>query len=421
MKTTNSIYICLLVMLTFCGIISAQDNSPYEKDYKIIKYGSAGVDNAVNKLQARLSANELTLQFSNKRGYLDSVLEALDISTTSQILVFSKTSLQQPLISPNTPRAIYFNDDVYVAWVPKSGALEIGSMDQGLGPIFFTLDQVEKNQPAFTRQFRQCLRCHDSLSLTGGGTPRFMMSSNYTGPAGQLVSHEGSIMTTSRTPIKSRWGGWFVTGSHGAQMHLGNVIVESAGDVLDENLSNSGNRTSLSGLTDIEPYITPYSDIVALMVIEHQIEVQNVITRVNFRARTLLADDQLDATDTEEQLSMLSEELVRSFFMVGQPELIDPIEGNSGFSEYFISIGRKDTLGRSLRDFDLKTRLFKYPLSYLIHSDAYSALPAEVKDIVDKRIEEILSLDYEDEIFSHLSGNDKTAILEILSDTVTNQ
>jgi hypothetical protein len=204
-------------------------------------------------------------------------------------------------------------------------------------------------------------------------------------------------------------------------MHLGNVIVENAGDVLDENLSNSGNRTSLSGLTDIEPYITPYSDIVALMVIEHQIEVQNVITRVNFRARTLLADDQLDTTDAEEQLLMLSEELVRSLFMVGQPELIDPIEGNSGFSEYFISIGRKDTLGRSLRDFDLKTRLFKYPLSYLIHSDAYSALPAEVKDIVDKRIEEILSLDYEDEIFSHLSGNDKTAILEILSDTVTNQ
>ncbi|MDG2421268.1 MAG: hypothetical protein P8N40_06170 [Gammaproteobacteria bacterium] len=421
MKTANSIYICLLVMLTFCGIISAQDNSPYEKDYEIIKYGSVGVDNAVNKLQARLSANELTLQFSNKRGYLDSVLEALDISTTSQILVFSKTSLQQPLISPNTPRAIYFNDDVYVAWVPKSGALEIGSMDQGLGPIFFTLDQVEKNQPAFTRQFRQCLRCHDSLSLTGGGTPRFMMSSNYTGLAGQLVSHEGSIMTTSRTPIKSRWGGWFVTGSHGAQMHLGNVIVENAGDVLDENLSNYGNRTSLSGLTDIDPYITPYSDIVALMVIEHQIEVQNLITRVNFRARTLLADDQLDTTDTEEQLLMLSEELVRSLFMVGQPELIDPIKGNSGFAEYFISIGKKDTLGRSLRDFDLKTRLFKYPLSYLIHSDAYLALPAEVKDIVAKRIEEILSLDYEDEIFSNLSGNDKTAILEILSDTVTDQ
>ena len=137
MKTANSIYIFLLVMPTFCGIISAQDNSPYEKDYEIIKYGSAGVDNAVNKLQERLFANELTLQFSNKRGYLDSVLEALDISTTSQILVFSKTSLQQPLISPNTPRAIYFNDDVYVAWVPKSGALEIGSMDQGLGPIFF--------------------------------------------------------------------------------------------------------------------------------------------------------------------------------------------------------------------------------------------------------------------------------------------
>lgn len=405
----------------FAVLLNAQDNSPYEREYPFIGYGSVPLEDSISKLQARISASEVKLQFHEQRGYLDSILEVLNISDTSQILVFSRTSVQQPLISPQTPRAVYFNDEIYVGWVQESGALEIASMDPNLGPVFFTLKQAEVEQPVFNREYRQCLRCHDSLSLTGGGTPRFMMSSNYTGLAGQLVSHEGSIMTTSRTPIKSRWGGWFVTGSHGKQMHLGNVFVQKADDVSDENLIKSGNRLSLSDLTNLERYITPYSDITALMVIEHQIEVQNMIARVNFYARTLLASNQSNIADTEEELLLLSEELVRSLFMVGQPELIDPIEGNSGFAEYFISIGKKDSLGRSLRELDLNTRLFKYPLSYLIYSEAYSALPIQIKVIIANRIQEILSPYYEDDAFIHLSDGDKKNISEILADTNFNQ
>ena len=418
LKKKIEILIILIIAFLDSLPLLAQDDSPYEQEFPVMNYGSDELKDTVSELQAKIDSGEVSLQFNPIRGYLDAALEALDISPASQLLVFSRTSLQQPLISPQTPRAIYFNEDVYVAWVQQSGLLEIASMDPNLGPVFFTLNQIESQKPQFNREFRTCLRCHDSLSLTGGGTPRFMMSSNYTGVAGQLVSHEGSIMTDSRTPISSRWGGWYVTGFHGDQRHLGNVLIQTAADISDENLARMGNRESLSALVEIESYITPYSDVVALLVVEHQIEVQNKIARTNFYARTLLDEkDQLEENEVVRGLEILGQELLHSLFMVGQPPLTDAIEGTSGFKEAFEEKGRKDAVGRSLWDLDMERRLFKYPLSYLIYSNAYAGLPTQIKEIVETRIEEILSDDNKEETYSHLSSDDKQAIRAIISAT----
>ena len=252
MSVSKISFLCSLFLVLFSPqVLLGQNDSPYEREYSVMNYGSAQLRDAVTALQARMNAGEVSLEFNAERGYLDAALDALGISSTSQLLVFSRTSLQQPLISPQSPRAIYFNDSTYVAWVQESGLLEVATMDPNLGPVFFTLGQIESEKPQVNREFRTCLRCHDSLSLTGGGTPRFMMSSNYTGVAGQLVSHEGSIMTTSRTPLSSRWGGWYVTGFHGEQRHLGNVFIQTADDISDENLAATGNRESLEGLPPV--------------------------------------------------------------------------------------------------------------------------------------------------------------------------
>ena len=417
-KNSSYLFIAGLLYLISSIPALAQDSSPYEREYPVLDYGREQLQDVVTGLQGRIDRGELVMEYDSRRGYLDAALEALNISPSSQLLVFSRTSLQQPLISPQTPRAIYFNDDVYVAWVQESGLLEIAAMDPEIGPVFFTLSQLESERPQFNREFRTCLRCHDSLSLTGGGTPRFMMSSNYTGVAGQLVSHEGSIMTTSRTPISSRWGGWYVSGYHGEQRHLGNLLIRTADDIADENLARMGNRQDVSGLTDTGPYLTPYSDIVALLVIEHQVEVQNQIARTNFYARTLLDEaDVLSAAEVEQGLQLLSEELLQSLFMVGQPPLTDSIEGTSGFAQTFMANGRKDEQGRSLKDLELQQRLFKYPLSYQIYSKAYAGLPGRVKEIITVRIEEILSSEYSEPDYSHLRTEDKQAISEILAAT----
>ena len=418
MSVSKISFLCSLFLVLFSPqVLLGQNDSPYEREYSVMNYGSAQLRDAVTALQARMNAGEVSLEFNAERGYLDAALDALGISSTSQLLVFSRTSLQQPLISPQSPRAIYFNDYTYVAWVQESGLLEVATMDPNLGPIFFTLGQIESEKPQFNREFRSCFRCHDSLSLTGGGTPRFMMSSNYTGVAGQLVSHEGSIMTTSRTPLSSRWGGWYVTGFHGEQRHLGNVFIQTADDISDEILAATGNRESLEGLPQIEPYITPYSDIVALLVIEHQIEIQNKIARTNFYARTLLEEQELDAAEVEEALDVLTEELLESLFMVGQPALIDIVEGTSGFTAEFESSGPKDSQGRSLRDLDLQQRLFKYPLSYLVYSNAYKSLPEQIKERVATRMEEILTSNGSNDDYEHLSSEDRRAISEILIET----
>lgn len=406
-----------LLSLLVCSQLGAQTDSPYEREYPVMQYGSASLQDSITALQAQLDQAAVSLNYSSERGYLDSLLQALDIDQRSQLLVFSRTSLQQHLISPQNPRAIYFNDNTYVAWVQGSNSLEVAAMDPNLGPVFYTLSQTEIEKPQFNREFRQCLRCHDSLSLTGGGTPRFMMSSNYTGVAGQLVSHEGSIMTTSRTPISSRWGGWYVSGFHGEQRHLGNVLIETADDVSDENLALFGNKESVAELTNVSPYITPYSDIVALLVVEHQIEVQNQIARVNYYSRTLLVDDQLDPIEVSRALEVLNNDLLGSLFMVGQPDLVAPIEGSSGFSDYFSTSGLKDEQGRSLRELDLQTRLFKYPLSYLVNSAAVSRLPEEILALMKAGITDILAGNNPNGNYSHLSAQDRAAIDGILKST----
>ena len=103
--------------------------------------------------------------------------------------------------------------------------------------------------------------------------------------------------------------------------------------------------------------------------------------------------------------------------MVGETELTDAVRGTSSFSQEFTARGPQDQQGRSLRQFDLKTRVFRYPCSYLIYSDCFDALPEPVLERVYQRLWDVLTGEDEAEKFAHLSAADRTAILEILRDT----
>ena len=208
-----------------------------------------------------------------------------------------------------------------------------------------------------------------------------------------------------------------MTGTHGDQLHLGNALVETAADLQEEKLASSGNILNLDALTDTAPYLTPYSDIVALLLIEHQIEVQNLITRVNYLTRTVLENEPEGSAAARTEIESLSEELLRSLFMVGQPAFTSPIAGVSGFTEMFQQLGPQDSQGRSLRALDLKTRLFKYPLSYLVYSEAFAALPVQVKQLIARRIGEVLQGKDNSADFAHLNVQDRRAIMEILNAT----
>jgi hypothetical protein len=316
--------------------------------------------------------------------------------------------LQSKLINPKTPRAIYFNDDAYVGYV-QDGPIEIASLDAKLGPVFYLLEQSAP-KPKFTAELGRCLSCHDSYSLTGGGVPRFIVGSGYTGTTGQLVSHEGWILVSDRTPLKSRWGGWYVTGMHGRQVHLGNIVIKTIYDFdkLDE--LRIGNRATLDGLVDTKPYLTDESDIVALLVLQHQADVQNLITRVSY-------DAQSPAEKREDPLEDTVERLLRMMLFVDAVEYTEPISGDAKFAAQFASRAVRDAQGRSLRDFDLTRRLFRYPLSYVIYSQAFDALPADARSMFYARLNEVLTGADTSESFADLSAADRAAILGILRDT----
>jgi hypothetical protein len=380
----------------------------YDGEYPTIPYTTGKRTDRVASLIERLERGEAELEYGSERGYLESLLAALDIDPASQTLVYSQTSLQSRLIGPKTPRAIYFNDDAYVAYV-QGAPLEIASLDPELGPVFYLLEQSPA-APAFSAELGTCLSCHDSYSLTGGGVPRFIVGSGYTGATGMLVSHEGWILVSDRTPLKSRWGGWYVTGRHGDQVHLGNMVIKTLYDFDRLEELRVGNRDTLDGLLDVAPYLTDKSDIVALLVLQHQADVQNLITRLRYDAHT-------PESRREEPLDETAERLLRMMLFVDAVEYTAPIAGDAKFVEQFASRAVRDGQGRSLRDFDLTRRLFRYPLSYVVYSPAFETLPADAKRVFYRRLNEVLTGADTSEDFAHLSAADRSAILDILRAT----
>ena len=395
------------------GSLLAQAFS-YEQAYPGVNYASAPLSDRVTRLMADIESGEVSLAYdAEARGYLDSLLQALDIDPSSQALVFSKTALKTRFVSAATPRAIYFNDDTYIAFIQGSRSLEISTMDPNLGPIFMVFSQ-DPEGPVVEREMNRCLRCHDSYSMTGGGVPRFLLSSVLANEKGEIVTHEVSIITDTSTPLNRRWGGFYVSGSHGSQEIMGNFVIDDLAKLRNLDLSVNSNKADLSEFLDTSPYVSSGSDIVALLVLEHQIEVQNKLSRLNFESRTRL-HEQGDISDSE--LDEFVTPLVESLFMLHEVPLTDAVAGSSGFTEYFQSLGPRDGEGRSLRELDLKKRTFKYPLSYLIYSDAIAALPERVKKFLYQKIRLVLAGEAGEEVFSALSESDRAAITAILGET----
>ncbi len=396
-------------------------------DREPINYKTSRPDNAVSKLQARLDAGKAKLAYADDGGYLPAVLKRLDIPPSSQILVFSKTSFQRDRISPKTPRALYFNDDTYVGFCLRGDMLEISAADSKLGTVFYTLDQDSTAKPTFERERDNCLTCHASSAT--GGVPGHLVRSVFTDRTGLPILSAGSLRTDHTSPFSERWGGWYVTGKHGKHTHRGNWVVENAKDPEAEGNAGGQNVTELKSRFTVANYLAPHSDIVALLVFEHQTGCHNRIAQAMISTRQARhyeanlnrefgepAGKRWDSA--VRRIEGAAEDLVRHLLFCGEAKLEGPIAGTSGFAREFAARGPFDNRGRSLREFDLKSRLFKYPCSYLVYSEAFAGLPAEVKDIALKRMHEVLTGKDRTEAFTHLAAADRKAVLEILRDTL---
>jgi hypothetical protein len=413
----------LLVGLATFGAATARGQD-IERDP--INYSAAKPRNAVARLQERLDAGTAKLEFEPAHGYLRSLLRALDVPESSQVLVFSKTSMQRERISPRTPRAIYYNDEVMIGFCRRGRVIELSAADEGIGTAFYTIDQSREEKAVPQRQTESCLLCHGSSA--NQGFPGHLVRSLFVDPDGHPLLASGSFRTDHESPLAERWGGWYVTGTSGRQKHMGNMICEGASR--PEELDNSAgvNVVDLKDRFKTSSYLTPHSDIVALMVLEHQTGMLNRVARAGMDTRMALhyereinkaldrpADERSDSTRS--RIRSVAEPIVQYMLFRDETHLTDRSKGTSSFAPDFANRGPRDSKGRSLRDLDLNTRLFRYPCSYLIYSRAFDSLPAEVKEYIYHRLWEILSGRATGKDDPQLAKADREAILEILRET----
>jgi hypothetical protein len=311
---------------------------------------SSFAQNPVAELDRRIREGKADLKFDDAHGHLPALLEALHIPVESQMMVYSKTSVQSLRIDAYSPRTLFFNDSVIVGWVP-GGFIEIAAQDARQGILFYTVDQrpwvhldrmkkpEARNRPLFEPR-QDCLNCHVSRVTSGiAGT---LLRSVSAGMDGMVAPGTPELNTDQRTPFNQLWGGWYVTGNSGSQRHRGNGVPAF----------------------NAEEYLSPYSDIVALMVFEHQTRMMNLIARAGGDRSVI-------------------NELVDCLLFADEPPLTDKITGSSGFAEKFSALG-------PLRQFDLEHRLMRYPCSYMIYTDAFDVLPADTKDAIYRRMWQVL-------------------------------
>lgn len=385
-----------------------------DPDHPAIKYWS-DTDDPVARLEKKLEAGTAHLDYSEEgRGYLASLLKNLGINPDSQMLVFSKTSFQAVRISPGTPRALYFNDNAAVGFVPLGDVLELAALDPKQGEVFYTLDMQKSNAPRFARR-DVCIQCHSGPATIG--VPGIMVSSVYPDTSGQPNRRAGDYATDDRSPISQRWGGWFVTGKTGMQHHMGNAVVRDSRFPQDLEREGTQNVTTLGWRVSTRPYLLPTSDVVALMTLEHQTRMTNLMTRTGWDTRVALQSGKTDDPATKTKLDGEIDELVTYMLFADETKLEDSIEGVSSFTRTFPERGPRDKQGRSLRDFDLHTRMFRYPLSYMIYSEAFDAMPEYDRERIWQRIYEVLTGKDTSPKFKGIATEDRRAIFEIVRDT----
>lgn len=406
-----TLLIVLAAVVLRAAVPAQRDDAFVEsRDHAAIAYSTAAPTDAVSALNGQLESGAAQLGFDSVNGYLRSVLDALKVPIESQALVFSQTSFQGPLINLHNPRALYFSDSVAVGWVRGGKILEVAAQDPRQGVLFYSLDQQESATPRFKRN-EQCLACH--LSWDTLGVPGLFVMSMYPLPDDKNAYAIG-FPSDHRSPFNERWGGWYVTGDTGGAAHMGNVPVMPE-DQKKSKLADPLRRlASLDGLFDLNGYLSAYSDVVALMVLAHQTHMTNLITRVGWEERV---QSQNARRDGPQRVESAAEDLVNYMLFINEERPAAAIRSSSGFAEQFAAKGQRDIKGRSLRQFDLQKRLFRYPCSYMIYSEAFSALPTRAKELIYARIWQILSGQDRQQRYSVLSFSDRQAVVEILRDT----
>lgn len=383
----------------------------FDLDAEPHRYHQRPLKDRFTMLKDDLEAGKLGLDESSEKAFLASLLAKLEVPVSSQMLVFSTTSLQLRLIRQDNPRALYFNDDIHVGYIP-GGKIEILSMDPELGAIFYMFDIPRLGQPVRVERSERCNNCHADDDT--GGVPGVVIKSVMPGPTGGSLDTFRPLRVGHDVPLSERFGGWYVTGKSAITNHLGNTFGRYSGGELM--------RVPLDPATrfDASRYLLPTSDILPQLVHEHQGGFVNRVLRAGYTARTLLHESKGRLTPAQSaELDEQARIVTRYVLFADEASLPGGgVEGDAAFKADFLRVRRAGPMGASLRDFDLKTRLFRYRCSYLIYSPIFTALPAEMKQRIFRQLSAALNWTKPAPEYAYLPTPEKQAIVAILRKTL---
>lgn len=364
------------------------------------------------ELQEKAQKGEVKIDTSSDRAFLSSLLQALNVPVSSQMLVFSASSLQSEIINPRNPRALYFNEDTYIGWVP-GGLVEIIAADPEMGPIFYVFDRLRPGGPVpnVTRSTK-CMNCH-----AGNATRRLpgLIAESL------LVSQAGSSLETYRRdvqghqiPLENRFGGWHLTGEHNLTDNKANVMGLTRNGRIEKTPVPPGQFSNL------DLHLLPTSDILPHLVHEHQMGFENRLVYAIYTMRQLKAENKgLMSSEGKAEIEERAQELAR--YIVFADEAKFPAKGIVGdpkYAEDFLRDRKMTKAGLSLKDFDMKTRIFKHRCSFMLYTDTWKHAPRELKDRVYYHMAGYLR-DQPDAQHAHIPPAERLAIRSILKETVT--
>jgi hypothetical protein len=419
-----------MVVTGICTLGGVEIRAQGEPDYEQppVRYSKSTPRDAVARLQQRLATGELAFAGSEQQ-VLRTLLEALNVPVESQLLVFSKTSLQRGRIRPEQPRALYFSESMYVGWVP-GGLIELAAVDPQLGPVFysFAISRAGDSSAPKIERDPDCLRCH-------GGTfvrdiPGVFARSVFPDANGEPLLRHGTQVVEDETPFAQRWGGWYVTGYHGTEPHRGNARGSENGEQLVFEAERA-RPDELSAYFETRNYLRQTSDVVALLVFEHQLTVQNALTKAGMTCRKMMTYQHgLQKAFKEPVTDEPAFDSVKSVFASAVQEVVDHllfrnaaplpngVVGDPAFQAAFLREASRSRAGRSLKDFQLRARIFEHRCSYMIYSESFRALPDILKAGVLDRLKTVLESRDPQDRYAYLPAEEKRRIHEILLATL---
>ena len=403
-STVQSFQIILLaILLTHFSTEAARRVRDFEKAPH--NYWERPLKDRFTQIKAALESGKLPLDHSSEKAFVVSLLKTLNISPSTQTLVYSTTSLQLRRISPRNPRAIYFNEDVYVGWVP-GGQIEVASIDPDLGGIYYIFNIPRRPSPIRVERSERCFNCHAEFEI--GRVPGLLLKSVIPGPGGGSLESFRNDQTGHSVPLKDRFGGWHLTGKHGIGRHLGNIV----GELSPAGLKKYANPPGRQFRWGTYPVAT--SDVLAHLLQEHQVGFVNRAVKATYDTRFALA-----GSDAKAVIAKHTDVLTRYLLFADEAALPSGgIDGDQSLKDHFLKNARKTKQGVSLREFDLRTRLFKYRCSYMIHSAAFIGLPEQLKDQLLFNLREALDPLKQHPASAHIPAREKRSIRIILMATL---